>query len=52
MFDLDDEYHRNIINRNKLQGTPLYLPWMQGITLFTWLHFWNAFYNEIHYFCK
>lgn len=31
VFDLDDDYRRNVINRNKLQGTPLYLPWMQGI---------------------
>lgn len=27
----DDDYRRNVINRNRLQGTPLYLPWMQGI---------------------
>jgi hypothetical protein len=30
IFELDDDYHRSVINRNKLQGTPLYLPWMQG----------------------
>ncbi|XP_025411109.1 receptor-type tyrosine-protein phosphatase N2 isoform X2 [Sipha flava] len=29
--DLNDDYHRSVINRNKLQGTPLYLPWMQGV---------------------
>ncbi|CAI6345551.1 unnamed protein product [Macrosiphum euphorbiae] len=28
--DIDYEYRRNIINRNRLQGTPLYLPWMPG----------------------
>lgn len=28
--DIDDDYRGNIINR-KLQGTPLYLPWMQGV---------------------
>lgn len=31
MFRLEDDYRRNVINRNRLQGTPLYLPWMQGI---------------------
>lgn len=32
VFDLDYEYRRNnMINRNRLQGTPLYLPWMPGI---------------------
>lgn len=30
VFYLDYEYRRNIINRNRLQGTPLYLPWMPG----------------------
>lgn len=29
--DIDDDYRRNNINRNRLQGTPLYLPWMQGV---------------------
>jgi len=33
MFGLDYDYRRNIINRNRLQGTPLYLPWMPGNTL-------------------
>ncbi|KAL4119796.1 hypothetical protein QTP88_012564 [Uroleucon formosanum] len=28
--DIDYEYRRNNINRNRLQGTPLYLPWMPG----------------------
>lgn len=34
VFNLDYEYRRNIINRNRLQGTPLYLPWMPGNILF------------------
>uniref|UniRef100_A0A2S2PF96 Receptor-type tyrosine-protein phosphatase N2 n=1 Tax=Schizaphis graminum TaxID=13262 RepID=A0A2S2PF96_SCHGA len=29
--EIDYEYRRNMINRNRLQGTPLYLPWMPGL---------------------
>lgn len=29
--ETDYEYRRNMINRNRLQGTPLYLPWMPGL---------------------
>ncbi|VVC34623.1 Hypothetical protein CINCED_3A005961 [Cinara cedri] len=29
--DIIDDYPRTDIRRNKLQGTPLYMPWMQGV---------------------